>query len=232
MKPSRIFKKKEKSRIISLMVLSFVFVLMSVVNDVKAAEFTLGPVPTPRNEVSFTEATTATVTTEAEFISAYANSSINRIVLANDISFSNTSVANIAVILLSRSLQIDGGSHKMTFSNFTSDGVFRLSTTATNVTFHLKDIELEKTAGANAGILIRLASPSWDIIFEDVTNDQGVNWNSIGLTTNGTPVFFRGSNGPFRIYGEIWEGSGNIVFEEDSTFNSSYAPVADLPVFL
>ncbi|WP_157455676.1 immunoglobulin-like domain-containing protein [Carnobacterium maltaromaticum] len=214
--------------IMTFLIVSFNIIFSSETGtEIKAAEaqFVLPPIPKPKYEVIYSEATTATVTTATDFVSAYLSATMERIVLANDIVISNAQVNQLYGTQRTRSIQIDGQGHKLSFSNYLSSGIFQLNAGVRGATFHLKDLKMEKTLGdAENRMWFRIGGNEWNIIFENVTNDTGVRWFNVGYTGGEMNIFFRGANGPFLVQEDMWRGSGNVIFEENSIFNSPYPP--------
>ncbi len=204
---------------LSLMLAPYVLLIGSKPLQAAGPEFTLGAIPTVHQEVSFTTASTATVSTEAQFVAAYKNASINRIVLSTSITFSNASVTDMYNNhTLTRSLQIDGNGYTLTFGDFSTAGIFKVGSPATSRTLHFKNLVFKKTAGNNDRTIIQGGNVNWDIIFDTTKNHEGVNFNGIGYGNGGYDVklFFRGNNGPFKYYEEFWDGAGDVVFESGS----------------
>lgn len=204
-------------------------------NPIVAAglEFTLGSVPTVQNEVVFNTASTATVTTATQFVQAYKNAAISRIILSNDINFSSTDVNDMYTYSLVRSLRIDGQGYSLIFGSFSSVGVFKLGSPSSLKTLHFSNLVFKKNANNGNQIIVQGGTTGWDIIFEQTKNHEGVDWKSIvnGGSGSNYNLFFRGTNGPFKYDLEFWNGDANIIFESNSIITLNRPSNGSNPVF-
>lgn len=220
--------------------LSLQAILLAPHSDVNvqgaSSEFTLSALPTPRNEVMFDEATTSVVGTSEEFIAAYTDAtppSTHRIVLANSITFSPEDVQQLHTYSLDRDLQIDGtdAKHTLSFSQTQESSIFQLSSANTEHTLHLKNLQFERTKGNKQKAFLSSGSQAWDIIFENVSNTSGIQFENILQMNADTSLYFRGENGPFLHTREFALGVGRVVFEDESHFDGTNAPSQSNAVF-
>lgn len=187
--------------------------------EAAGSQFTLPTIPTPRSEVSFTAGTTATVSTPTAFVLAYKNTAISRIVMLSDITLTDAQVQDMYNnVSLDRSLQIDGQGFKLLVGNFTAlvAGIFRIGSPTVARTLHFKNLNLEKTTGANAGIVVAGGTTNWDIIYEDFSMTTGVNFNWVNVSGNGYDIFLRNNVNIVKHYEDTFEGLKNLIFAPNS----------------
>lgn len=184
---------------------------------VKAAtdQFTLGPIPTVNHEVVFDGTSTANVTTAADFITAYSNPAISRIILDSDINFTNAEALSVYLATLDHDLQIDGNGNLISFDGFSGfTAFFNVSTvSAAPRTFHLKNLEVSKLTSANADIFINGGNVQWDFIYDDFTMNTGVKFGFNMVNGANFDVFFRNSVIMTQSNDDYIEGVQNVIFE-------------------
>ncbi len=187
---------------------------------VKAAgdQFTLGPIPTVNHEVAFDGTSTSNVTTAAEFITAYSNPAISRIILDSDISFTNAEAFSVYSATLDHDLLIEGNGNLISFDGFSGfSAFFNVSTlSAAPRTFHLKNVEVSKLTSANLDIFVNGGNAQWDYIFDDLTIDAGVKFAFIMVNATNVDLFFRNSVSAHMYDQNFAKGIGHAIFESNS----------------
>ena len=159
-----------------LLMLPILLLFLFCTKNVAAAgnQFTLGPLPTPRAEVP-TGINRNRYYRGSVYLLPIRLGTVDHIVLSNDIVFSDAEGLTISGYSLNRSLQIEGNGHKISFTGNSLAGFLNLSTTATaDHTFHLKNIQFEKTANDTLNILINGGNSHWEYIYDDLTINTGV----------------------------------------------------------
>ncbi len=186
-------------------------VMMQSVNA--AHEFVLTATPTPRVEVTYDVASTANVASATEFVAAVENAAIKRIVMTQPITLTATNLTSIYAVSINRSLQIDGNGFKLTHAN---GNVFKLNSATQASTFQLRNITIEKTAGASASTLISSGSAYWDILLDGVTINSGLEYAHIISGAGNPSIFFRGDNEFLKHNDDFAEIMALVVFEDNS----------------
>jgi len=124
------------------------------------------------NEVSWTEQTTAYVTTPEDFASAYVNLGISRIKLLNDIDITKVQM-HIPYHRLNRSVQIDGDNYMLTtraHGPMNNQAVFNLTALSTKqATLHMKNIEVwtRGSTYVDSGVGGNPRTAGWQLILDN-----------------------------------------------------------------
>lgn len=214
-------KRGSKVGLALLLVLTTIFGTQLGQQKTEAAneQFTLGAIPVPKAEVAYDAGNTATVTDSTTFRTAYVNTSIKRIVLNGNITLSNTDLSAISAAGLTRSLQIDGQGHTLTFTGDNVVGIFNISGTTPNSTFHLKDLNITKTANDASNVLLNGGNANWEYILDNVTNNTGVRIAWFMVNGANINVFFRNNVTLTRGYEDYFQGIKDVIFQPGCNVN-------------
>lgn len=228
--------RKTTKKLSSILVCLFLLTTMIVQNvglfDISANTYPTAPAMPVANEVVYTEESTANVSTAAEFIDAFKNNLISKIVFSNDIVFSRTEENALQVLYLSRSLQVDGNGFSMSLENSAAQNDysgFKLNRTTEPLTVHFLNIDL-KLRGRNFIDNYNLtdAGKNWQIILENADFGPTETGNQVQRVIVGglAHVFLRGkvtmvSNAENFYIGQITVEENAEIYGEANFYNFS-----------